>query len=391
MAEFSDYISKIKSGIYKPRARIELLRRDETTEAVILSDVIGGQIDVSRNNGVRRACSISFAITTQEEQDLFIPNRYGIWIAKKIKLFAGIQMDDGTDFLFPQGVFVMSNPSIVSIGGSTVITLNGIDKFSLMNGTNGGVLTNILQVTNGSNLNDFIRATIQTTNKIYTDPVDPILQGTSVLTPSVNSSYTLRKEQGEDLSSLLKEIAFFLSRNIFYDENGRLRCQDDYPDNIKASLWDFNFDDDRYTYLGSTHDFLFEEMKNMVVVIGANVNGDIATGIARNTNPLSPTNVGQIGENPEVIFNDAYRTDAEAQAFAEWLLKRFNALNSSITITSMQLFHLDVDQVITLTNQVLRLGRFRFLIQGYSLPLFPGGTMTISCVASDEVEIGSQV
>ena len=59
MANFQDYINILKSGIIKPRIKIEWLRPDETVESEFISEILDLTLNVVRNNGVRRTLQFS--------------------------------------------------------------------------------------------------------------------------------------------------------------------------------------------------------------------------------------------------------------------------------------------------------------------------------------------
>lgn len=374
----SEYLNYIKtSTVLRPRVRMQFLRSGETVESEIITDVLGGSLNINRDNGVRRAVSIEM----QNLNGMFNPDRYGVWINRKFKLFLGYNIN-GEDLFFPQGIFVMSNPTYTSTSSGSRVTISGSDKFSLLDGTNGGYLNNIYQIPVSSDPNAAIRALLG----IYNDPAEPLLQDTAVTTP-----YTIRKNYDDTARSVLEELEFMLSRNVYYNEEGRLVFKDDIDDDQKGSLYDFNFGSTSFEYLGSNREADFSKVYNIVKVIGDNVNGDIAIGEARDENPLSPTNVSIIGEKPHPpIFQDVIQTDAQALALAEYVLKRSLILNNLISISSIPMFHLDVDQIITLTDENHGFNRQRFLINSISIPLEVGGTMSITAVNADEVDIRNQ-
>lgn len=371
MASYSDYVDSIRSGIYKPTVRIELLRDDETVESVLSGDVLSGTLSINRNNGVRRTCSVTFVAT----EDL-LPNVYGIWAKRKFKLWLGLETDNG-EYLKPQGVFVVTNPSYNSTPTDKIVTINGIDKFCLFNGEIGGVLKDIYQVGSGTNVNNAVITIIQE----FGDVKNPILDLSTQTFP-----YDIRKGQDENIGDMLKEIAYFSSRNIFYNENGELVFEDDVDDNIKGSLWDFNDSYDKFSYLGSDVEYKFDGVKNVVKVIGNNVNGTTVQYTAINNNPSTGTEVDRIGELAMVVINDYISTISEAQNLAEYILKRTKVLASSATIRAIKMFELDVDKVITVTDSNLNFDKKRFLINQISIDLSIGGEMTLSVVDVDEID-----
>lgn len=378
---FQQYLNYLQtSPILRPRVKLEFLRADETVDTVITEDILSGNLVINRNNGTRRTVNVEFKNTN----GYFNPDRYRVWINKKFKLYLGYNIN-GEDFLLPQGVFVLDNPSYSSSPSGCTATISGSDKFILLNGETGnGIFNDIYEIPVNSNTLTAIRNLLT----IFKDPKSPILQDTSTLTP-----YTFRKNIGDNCGDMLNEFAYMLSRNIYYDVEGRFNYKDDVDDNIKQSLHDFNYGYDKYSYLGSNYEGRFADVRNVVKVIGNNNTGTNVSFTAKNTNLLSPTNiyVDGIGEKS---FTPQFRTElstvAQCQALAEYILKRVNALNASVTIESVPMFHLDVDEIITLTDKFYQFQKQRFLINSINIDLKIGGTMSIDCVRSDEVDIGEQ-
>lgn len=373
---YQDYINKINTGKYTKRAKVEFLRNeDESTYKEITGDVLSGTLNVVRQNGIRRSVSIKLKNTNGQ----YIPSEDNdIWINRKFKLSLGIAINDIEDYLFPMGVFVVSDPEAVSNCSESYLTLNGADKFSLLNGDMGGSFTSIYQAPISSNIYTLIRGILALNN----DKLSPILDNSFV---SEVTPYTIRKDIGSaTYGEVLIELAGILSCNIYYNELGNLVFEKDQSDTIKGSLWDYSTD--TFHYLGATNTYKFKDVCNTIVVIGANINGAIATGMAINNNLQSGTRVQLIGSKPKPpIVDDNITTNTLAQQRAEYELKRVVALQTSISVNAMPMFHLDVDQVITLTDSSLKLDEERFLIQSIGLQLENAGNMTVACVKSKDI------
>lgn len=375
MVTFQDYINKIMTGKYTKRAKIEWLRIDDLSVASeFTSDIISGSLSITRQNGVRRSVSIKLKNVNGQ----YIPTEDSpIWINRKFKLSLGIAINDTEDYLFPQGVFVISDPEAVSNCSESYLNLTGVDSFSLLDGSLGGNFNSIYQLPISSNIYTTIRGILSLNN----DKLPPILCNDFV---SEVTPYTIRKDIGSaTYGEVLIELAGILSCNIYYNELGNLVFEKDVADTTKGSLWDYSTNS--FHYLGATNKYNFKDVYNTIVVIGSNINGTIATGTAINNNLQSSTRVQLIGSRTKSpIVDDNITTNSLALQRAEYELKRVVALQSSISINAMPFFHLDVDQVITLTDASLNLNAERFLIQSINLQLENQGNMSISCVKSKE-------
>lgn len=378
MVTFQDYIDMLRSGKYKPIAKVEWLRVDETVESTIVADILGGSITVNRNNGSRRTCSVNL----QGTPDL-LPDVYGIWVKKKFKLWMGFIIN-GEEYFLPQGIFVLTDPNYNSSPSGLDVTITGTDKFSLLNGELGGLLKDIYQISAGINVNNAVR-TILTA---FGDPKQPIMDISSQTFP-----YDIRKSQDENIGDMLKEIAEFSARNIFYDEDGYLNFVDDINDEAKGSIWDFNDSLDSFSYLDGSYTSQFTEVRNLVKVIGVNVNGTIPMGTAINELPITGTEVSRIGEIPKVVLNDYISTNTEALNLANYMLKRLCVLGVSGSVGAVKMPHLDVDKIITITDSQLGYNRKRFLIDNISLGLGvdDGATINVVTASEEDFTVGSVV
>lgn len=373
MGSFNDYINVIKSGIIKPRIQIEWLRVDETTESIITSDILDGSLSVNRNNGIRR--TMDFTIRNTSE---LLPNIYGIWINKKVKLSLGVVCPDGTDFFIPQGVFVLLNPSYESSPTGTMVTFNAVDKFSQLTGDTGkGLLKDIYQINNGTSVNTGLKAILSD----FGDKIMPNLYPNSSTFP-----YTIREGQDGNAGAIIEKIAYFMSYNCYYDRNGVFTTYPDIPDENKGVSWDYNFGDEKYTYLGATTEYKFTDTRNTVIVIGANINGLIAKAKVVDDDLASPTNVNLLGEIPHITLNDYIQTTQQATDLANFILRRLKILNKTISINSIPIYHINVDDIITITDSNFGFNKQRFLVTGISMGLGFGADMSVECIAVDEVD-----
>ena len=103
----------------------------------------GASINVDGSSSVRRTCNINF-VATEEENDLTdIDNLLSI--NKKIKVEVGIKNNfpneyDNDIFWFPQGIYVIEDPSISNDVSGCSISLSCKDKMAFLNGDSGGEL-----------------------------------------------------------------------------------------------------------------------------------------------------------------------------------------------------------------------------------------------------------
>lgn len=123
--------------------RIDVLDMEERTIESIAGRVLpGSTITIDGSSSVRRTCSITF-IAEEEDNDLTNVENL-LSVNKKIKIMVGIE-NHISDYYnniiwFPQGIFVIVQPSISHSTGGCTINLSCKDKMCLLNGECGGGL-----------------------------------------------------------------------------------------------------------------------------------------------------------------------------------------------------------------------------------------------------------
>src|SRR5574344_426458 len=166
------YIHALKQSTIYPVVKVELLDPYENTIDEVTQDISRrevGNISINYQQGVRRSCSI----TLDNKFQKYTPSYNGvIWFNTKFRVYLGIKVykvlpntaylgyDSTTDMMayrptevgfdyplayepdflnagydtywFSQGVFVLTNPSVLSNRSNKTITLNGVDKFGLL-------------------------------------------------------------------------------------------------------------------------------------------------------------------------------------------------------------------------------------------------------------------
>ena len=373
---FDDYLTALKTSTINPRIKIEFLYPDETVKEEITQDIEsdGGNLTINFQNGVRKSCNVPLINIDKK----YIPSPNTIWIRNKFRLWLGLEIN-GEDYFISQGIFVVRNPEMSSNFSEKIVNLTGIDKFALLDGQLGGELDGIYQIPVGTNIFNAIKSILV----LAGDTKTPILD---TKYKDEVSPYTIRKEAGGNYGELLNGLAGMLSANIYYNENGNLFFEEgaiDIVDNIKAPIWEFTTDE--FEYLGSVVTYQFEDIFNEVLVIGDNINGDIATGKTTNTNLLSSTRTQLIGTRTKVIEDSLISTDSLALQRSNYELKRLVMLQSKSTVKSTPMFHLDANKVITLTDDYYGFYKSRFLIQSVNIPFSLGSQVDIEVVNAVEL------
>ena len=161
-ADFLKYVDSLH--LKEQYAKITLLDWEENPIKDIQGIVTGGNISLDGRSAIRRTISISVYVDNSDIIGVTdIDNLFSI--NKKMKLEIGYV--NTTDrykqyemLWFPQGIFVMIQPSISHSTSGVSISLTLKDKMCLLNGEYGGVLPASItfsEIETSSNLSDEIK------------------------------------------------------------------------------------------------------------------------------------------------------------------------------------------------------------------------------------------
>lgn len=404
---FEKYIKKIKDD-FRVAIKVEWLNPDETVNFEFTNALYDMNVSVNVNyqDGCRRSCTL----TLNNDRNRFPINYNNIWIGQKFKLWMGIYIDEKTPYYLPQGVFYVSNPNEVYNPSTRTITLNGVDKWAYLDGTLFGVLSGTYQTGINTNLYEALRKLLKisrynndfeetTAKEDMIDPIPPLLSSyfaSKVETiKEINADgeicerthkvilcpYTATVERGKTYADVLLEYATILCANIYYDVHGRLVLEpkidtaDDITDTNKEILWDYTVDEK--TFLGLTQTYNFDKVYNDFIVLGNITNGYQAKGRVQNRNPMSNTCIQKIGLRTKEPYEDnQYVTDEQCEELAKYYAKTDTIIQKSGTISSITLYHLDVNKLVSVSTPNNNMGKELFLINGFSLS--SSGTMSLN-------------
>ena len=197
--------------------------------------------------------------------------------------------------------------------------------------------------------------------------------------------YTAIVERGGTLADVLLEYATILCANIYYDVNGRLVLEpmidnaEDIVDTNKEILWHYTVDEK--TFLGLTQKCEFEKIHNDFVVLGNIVNGYQFKGRVQNRNLLSNTCIQKIGLRTREPYEDnQYYSDEQCIELAKYYAKTDTILQKSGNISSVTLYHLDVNKLVAVSTPNNNMSKELFLVTGFTLSASGGMTLNISSV-----------
>ena len=392
---FYDYLEAVKKPVLVPCLKLEWLNPDDTVAYEITTDLYNtnGTLNVTNQSGCRRTFNLQIH-NVDGKYDIDV-NR--VWLGQKVKLYLGLYID-GTPYLIQQGVFYLTNPTDIMNTAENCIQLNCTDKWAFLDGTLFGNLDGIYKVPVNSDIFKAVKALLLTDrgNGIPIDSTKPNISSffnTKMTTLSNGESvsvlrtpFTATIDKGQTYADVLLQFNTMLAGVIYYDTVGRLNIEPnetDLLDKDKEIL--YKFDQNNCDILGKSREFKFTDVYNDIICVGATTNGLLAKGRATNNNVKSDLCVQRIGKKTKVYEDTNYYSDGLCQDWANYLLRTNTTLQTSISLTTVPLYHLDVNKLITITNPKNHLKEEKFLINSLSIPLGLG-QMTISASSINELE-----
>ena len=392
---FYDYLEAVKKPVLVPCLKLEWLNPDDTVAYEITTDLYNtnGTLNVTNQSGCRRTFNLQIH-NVDGKYDIDVNK---VWLGQKVKLYLGLYID-GTPYLIQQGVFYLTNPTDIMNTAENCIQLNCTDKWAFLDGTLFGNLDGIYKVPVNSDIFKAVKALLLTDrgNGIPIDSTKPNISSffnTKMTTLSNGESvsvlrtpFTATIDKGQTYADVLLQFNTMLAGVIYYDTVGRLNIEPnetDLLDKDKEIL--YKFDQNNCDILGKSREFKFTDVYNDIICVVATTNGLLAKGRATNNNVKSDLCVQRIGKKTKVYEDTNYYSDGLCQDWANYLLRTNTTLQTSISLTTVPLYHLDVNKLITITNPKNHLKEEKFLINSLSIPLGLG-QMTISASSINELE-----
>lgn len=362
----------IRHTIYK----IDLLHKEDDSLIGSITKTIeegSGSISITNQDGARRSASFTLNNYRNQWKDYF---KY-LSIGQRFKVSLGYEIN-GEEYWFPQGVFVYDNPSLTSEGSNTTINISGNDKWSLLDGSVSGILDATFQVAAGTSMGKFINDTLKL--DIVQDYTPPNIDA-SVF--NALTTYDIIHSAGETVADVILEVAANLSCYAYYDENGVFTMRPFDYDNVLASIYDYTYND--INYIGATKTLPIRQVYNSVLIVSDNLQNSYAPIVAMlDNNDVTDVNSvinGAVRKVYNVTDNIAgIYTQRQADERARYEMKKVACMQSTISLTSMPLYHLKENEVVTVTDPYLGCNAERFLISGINFSIGGENNMSLDLV-----------
>ena len=355
---------------------------DETIKEDLSNYILsGGNLSVNYSSGVRQKLSINI-FNPQNN----LPNAINkfLWKGSKFKLEISVR-STSTEYVYPAGVFILENFDIPHKHNNNMVTLELVDKFGGLDGTVGGKIVDNIYIARGSNIVEVIKSLLKS-EKIsgyYYDYKTPLFPSWCY---GETTPFTITESSDSTIGALIIKLASIINLDVFYDEYGRM-CFEEMEENVvkntMPSLWTFS--DDTNIFESHSTKIDLQAVENVIVVEGANINGDIISVRVENVNPKSPTNITTFEPKICKITDENIADTNSAHLRANYELFKRSLLPISLSFSTILIPLLDVNKVITINDSYCGFVNSRFLITSIDIPITETVKVNMSISNLEEV------
>lgn len=395
----------IRSPMMKRYTKVYLLHPDETINKEITEYVAStGAIEKNEQEGQRRSSSLTFINPLVYKEIIDEYENYGkmgtqlksLWnpmsfnddfhTTVKIKLISCVDFYN-EHYEIDEGIFVTHDPKISENGANQTLSLQLYDKFALLDGTIDGKGELDYEVPVNTLLYDALKQLLRLPKNKRGEPFDIKDIVFPVRYMQERLAYTIKKTSENSIGDLIKEIARSIACNVGYNVNGNLEIADVMADldyHNRSVAWEY--EDESNEYQNPSLDLKHSQIKNRVIVVGANVNGYLCKGIAENTNLTSLYNIySDFGIKSVKITDNLIPTPKMCEERARYELKKYTQNYISISFQSIWIPFLEPGDIVRWTKQEWGIENREFIVNSISLPLNGKDPMSISITNLDEI------
>jgi hypothetical protein len=336
-----------------------------------------GSISVDKSRPIRR--NFSFSLINKDGKYTWNENSL-VWINKRVKIYSGLQLKDGSIEYIPQGVFILTEPQTQHNPSGNITSISGQDKAYLYNDKRGKFVYETT-IAEGINIATGIKTIAEGETLFLFDNVTETVP------------YELTYSTSDNRWKAMQELAEFAKCEIFYDVNGYLRLKkvEDLNDlQNEAAVWSFTKGD--MFYAGNVRKMDESNLYNHYIAIGGGAENQTVRDeiIITESDPKwvnSPYSIEKIGRC--VYFHNDGNADTLLSTVEEchWRNKYelMNRLGYSeqVSMNIAPLFVLDASDIINVEDSENGVTG-RYMVNKFDIPLKPQ-LVTVEC--SKEVEI----
>ena len=412
---FLQYLAALRTDFTK-LAKLEFLNEDGTVAFALDNDpknrrssafLQDGNLTCSLNNGRRRQASVT--LSNLDGDFDYAVNK--VWFGTQLRLWEGLLLPDGTEYMIPQGVFEIEQPNEQHKPDGNSVTYRLTDKWARLDGTLGGNLDGAYQVNAGTDIfmamasllrlgkYDMAPNSARPIDRIpplftsyYNGKTQTLTDGSSVALTT--APYDFISSEDGTVGDVMLGLAEMLAARVGYSQTGRLTVdpsQDDLLDSTKPILWSFRQGEKQLLHAEYSMDK--GGVFNDIIVVGDTLDDyTTARGRAQNLDPKSDVCVSRIGLKTKRIHMENYYSNDICESYAAWQLKRASVAQKTVSIECTQMFHIVENGIVTMQRDD-KPGRpvERHLVQGFTRPIGQAGTMVINAVSVNDFPMATIV
>lgn len=333
---------------------------------------VDGEVTVDRTAAVRRAGKVSCIDPLGD----FTPDSAGALLTpfgSEVRPYRGVRYGDGTEEVYPLGVFRISRCTIKeasSHGGGSGVRID-LDMFDRSRTVARDKFLKAYTVPSGTNVLEAIRLIIARTF--------PDAEYDSVST-SLETTAPMIFEAADDPWEAVSTLAASMGCEVYFDTEGRVTVAP--PTDIDAlPAPDFTYIEGNGCTMIDLQAVYSDEPGNNGVIVTGESPGDELPPVraeAWDLEPSSPTyRYGPYGEVPKFVTDSNVKTEAEAQAMADSLLRGMIGVPSQLSVTSWVHPALEAGDVVEVRRSRLHVND-TYTIDALNIPLRPASTQALT-------------
>jgi hypothetical protein len=358
-------------------AKAEVWASDQKLQEINISE---GSVSINSGSAVRRTCEVTL-VTSREIANLVPDNDFDLLtpFGNELRLYRGVQFEDGTEEYVPLGVFVITEVGIQDSNEGVTIKLAGEDRSIRVSRAKW---TEPYQLPDGS-----LESALTSLLKDRYPDAELAFPVTNV---SINQ-VVLGSESSNDPWKDAVEIAELVGYDLFFDQNGVVQMQQ-FPTLDGSVVVALFVEGSGTTITSLDRTISTKETFNGVIftIEGSEVDTPIRVE-AWDEDTASPTyRFGVFGEVPTFITTNLLATEVQAVRAAYSLLNIYIGKQEQITFNSLVDPSLDVQDVIYVKSNGAKIDRL-VIIDSLDIPLNPEGEMSATARTVRIVASGEQV
>lgn len=370
MRDFHRVVSQTTRHVH---GKIEILNQERIVLDEIQGIITKGSYDITSKIGVRRTCQLDLSV---DKTWLPKPNSK-LWIDKLVRVYQGIKDNVTGDIVwFIIGTFAINNIDLdVSNDGNYVISFEGSDMVSLLNGDLGGGLPHKIILEPEQKISDAIK------NILINEANETRL---NIEDTEYDIPYKLDFDVDDTIWDIIEEIIeLYMNFEAFYDAYGNFVFQKSSGLFNDSPVFEFK-DSELITDMSVSYDY--ENVKNEIYVFGrinktTNARPKYSITLTDKDYPNNPFTVEKLKEKSPrrlTIEEDKYYTTDQCQMRVDYEFSKRNHLAETMSINCLPVYFLDVNKIITVDDD--RYGiKGKYCIEKISCGLSYEDQMDISC------------